>query len=165
MAPHKCYVCHTTEDVKFTFPSDPSKLKRWCILLKCKTPDTTGQWVNFMLTSSQIMYWTKVAFFHGFWIIYFWIWSPYWPLHQGWLDQGCVWSIFLPVTSWWQKRPPSWRAVHCPKEKTHCQMISQMTFFLFREMVYNSHQTQPTLPDEVLWSEIYSAIVHQKKLQ
>ena len=42
MAPAKCYICEDKENVHFIFPSDPSKLKRWCILLKCRTPDTTG---------------------------------------------------------------------------------------------------------------------------
>ena len=42
MAPAKCYICDNKENVHFIFPSDPSKLKRWCILLKCRTPDTTG---------------------------------------------------------------------------------------------------------------------------
>ena len=43
MAPAKCYICDKKENVHFIFPSDPSRLKRWCILLKCKTPDTTGR--------------------------------------------------------------------------------------------------------------------------
>ena len=42
MAPAKCYICDKKENVHFLFPSDPSKLKRWCILLKCRTPDTAG---------------------------------------------------------------------------------------------------------------------------
>ena len=42
MAPAKCYICDSKENVHFIFPSDPSKLKRWCILLRCRTPDTTG---------------------------------------------------------------------------------------------------------------------------
>ena len=43
MAPAKCYICDKKENVHFLFPSDPSKLRRWCILLKCKTPGTTGK--------------------------------------------------------------------------------------------------------------------------
>ena len=43
MAPAKCYICDQKENVHFMFPSDPSKVRRWCILLKCKTPDTTGR--------------------------------------------------------------------------------------------------------------------------
>ena len=44
MAPPKCFVCNKTDNVHFMFPSDPSKLKRWCILLKCQPPETaTGK--------------------------------------------------------------------------------------------------------------------------
>ena len=43
MAPAKCYICDKKENVHFMFPSDPSKVRRWCILLKCKTPGTTGK--------------------------------------------------------------------------------------------------------------------------
>ena len=43
MAPAKCFICDKTDNVRFVFPSDPSKLRRWCILLKCRTPDTTGK--------------------------------------------------------------------------------------------------------------------------
>ena len=43
MAPAKCYICDKKENVHFMFPSDPSKVRRWCILLKCKTPDITGR--------------------------------------------------------------------------------------------------------------------------
>ena len=44
MAPAKCFVCNKKDNVHFMFPSDPSKLKRWCILLKCQPPETaTGK--------------------------------------------------------------------------------------------------------------------------
>ena len=44
MAPPKCFVCNKKDNVHFMFPSDPTKLKHWCILLKCKTPETaTGK--------------------------------------------------------------------------------------------------------------------------
>ena len=44
MAPAQCYVCNSKDNVHFTFPSDPSRLKRWCILLKYQIPETaTGK--------------------------------------------------------------------------------------------------------------------------
>ena len=44
MAPAKCFVCNSKDNVHFMFPTDFSKLKRWCILLKCQIPETaTGK--------------------------------------------------------------------------------------------------------------------------
>ena len=33
MAPAKCFVCNKEDKVLFMFPLDPSKLKRWCIIV------------------------------------------------------------------------------------------------------------------------------------
>ena len=40
MAPAKCFVCNKEDKVLFMFPLDPSKLRRWCIILKCQIPGT-----------------------------------------------------------------------------------------------------------------------------
>ena len=40
MAPAMCFVCNKEDKVHFMFSLDPSKLRRWCIILKCQIPGT-----------------------------------------------------------------------------------------------------------------------------